>query len=354
MGRHLKLLAAAIVLALSGCEGSGSQPTTAKPTETTVESQFRDVTQPPIATGPRRQLLSDGEELFVFGDEPDFHGVVFRDGAWRTLPPLDVVAGAAVLMGNGDLVAVGMNCAKPCDDGEIWIGRLGAGDEDWAIERAADTEEPEFFSVKPIGAVEGDAFFYAGPELWRVDGRKGFDRADDPGTPWELCLADGAVVSVEPAANVTDDTERSTYAFEVAVAQKLERDLSWSDPHSVPGELSGLAQPICVADGVALVGDDHTAVWRDSAWTVMDERTPRGLFWLSFEPTVGGAVGLADNAVVVLEEAGWRTVGSIVLREPSLAAVTQHGDQVAVLDPGSIAGNDLRLTLIDDPGAGAA
>lgn len=343
-------VAASLLLA---CGTPTSESSRASSTTTIAESQFRDVRQPPIVTGARSQLLANGAQLFVFGDEPTLHGVVFERGSWRTLPELDVLAGAAVLMESGDLLAVGMNCDGECERAEIWIGRLAAGGHEWAVERAVDADDPDFFSVKPIGAVGGDAFFYVGPELWRVDARKGFDRADGPGTPWELCLARGAVVSVEPAAHVTDDTGRSTYAFDHAVVQKLEEDLSWSDPQPVPGGLSGLAQPICVEGGVALVGDEQTAVWRDSTWTLMDERKPPGFLWLSFEPTDGGAVGLAENEVVALDATGWRTLGSVSLREPSLAELTPHGDQVAVLDPASVAGNDLKITLVHDPARAA-
>lgn len=301
---------------------------------------------PPFQPGSRPMLLGTADRLFVFGGERRLNGARFENGEWTDLPPLDLVSAGVLESASNDLVAVGLRCADAeCSDGEISIARLRASDGSWRVEGTGLRRPAEFFSVKRVGVTAAGSVFFVGPELWIVDPSSGYEKQPDPHFPWQICIVDGVVTAAEPRAggSVTED-DVSVPTFEFMVFKRLVGD-SWEPLTGPPAGLSGFAAPVCAADGMAVIGGQLTASWRGGTWRLSHTAPPSHVSSHRAKPAYGGVIALGDDGGVHRfdPEQGWHRVTTLALREPDLAVLSQFGERIVVLDPGSPQQNAPRI-----------
>lgn len=341
--------AALLVGLAAGCGGGGdttvgteavaSRPAGYEPTAVAV---------PPFQPGARATLIGDADDLFLFGETGQLRGARYSQGRWEDLPALELVAVDLVLAGESP-IAVGLRCGDDaCEDGEIAIARLDSGTSSWTVETTGEKRRTEVFSVKAIGEALGGTAFFVGPELWIVDANDGFEKAASPHFPWELCSVDASVVAAEPRRDVSDEDSMESPALERLALRQL-IDGSWVDLGTPPSDAAGPVAPVCLSDGIAFVGGDHTTTWRAGQWETTQAAPPARVSSQDVLPVPGGLVALAADGVLYrfALSTGWSRLAEVALREPHLTVLGRFGGDVAILDPGHAGENSPKITVVE-------
>ena len=318
---------ALLALGLASCDRDG-ETSSLSTIDGAASVGGSDLKEPPIDLSSGGELVAASERLFVvategqrgwWADSVATFGT--RDGKWVKLadpPHLQQFAASAV---GESLIVVGVVCSDPppCDSGKRGVATSRPPYNSWSLRTDGDVESTESFSIARLGSDAEQAFFLVGRELWMVSADGSHRSQMVPVPHWGACLSNGRVLVAAPA---DPDKERSPEEVgsptvdDIAVV-RLE-DRQWVRIAEPPRESSlvkgALAVPTCVADGLALVGEDGQSMFireSDPRWVPTAGSAPH----LPFAGAVKGFAGefvISDGQLHSFHDGTWRTPPSDV------------------------------------------